>query len=62
MTPYEKEHPECLNGSRRRRIADGSGTSLADVNKLIKQFEQTKKMMKMAVDGSLQQRLKALRR
>ena len=62
MTPYEKEHPECLNGSRRNRIAKGSGTTLADVNKLIKQFEQTRKMMKMAVDGSLQQRLKGFRR
>ena len=46
MTPYEREHPECLNGSRRKRIADGSGTSLPDVNKLIKQFEGTRKMMK----------------
>ena len=62
MTPYEKEHPECLNGSRRQRIAKGSGTTIADVNKLLKQFEQTRKMMKMAVDGSLQQRLKAFRR
>jgi signal recognition particle protein len=62
MTPYEKEHPECLNGSRRQRIARGSGTTVADVNKLLKQFEQTRKMMKMAVDGSLQQRLKAFRR
>ncbi len=62
MTPYEREHPECMNGSRRKRIADGSGTSIAEVNKLIKQFEQTRKMMKMAVDGSLQQRLKSLRR
>jgi signal recognition particle subunit SRP54 len=62
MTPYEREHPECLNGSRRLRLAKGSGTSIAEVNKLIKQFEQTRKMMKMAVDGSLQQRLKSLRR
>ena len=62
MTPYEKEHPECLNGSRRNRIAKGSGTTVAEVNKLLKQFEQTRKMMKMAVDGSLQQRLKAFRR
>ena len=61
MTPYEREHPECLNGSRRQRIAKGSGTSLADVNKLIKQFEQTRKMMKMAMDGSLKQRLKGFR-
>ncbi|MBR5904995.1 MAG: signal recognition particle protein [Bacteroidales bacterium] len=61
MTPYEKEHPECINGSRRQRIARGSGTSIADVNKLLKQFEQTRKMMKMAMDGSLRQRLKGFR-
>ena len=61
MTPYEREHPEALNGSRRRRIAAGSGTSLADVNRLIKQFEGSQKMMKMALDGSLQNRLKGLR-
>jgi len=62
MTPYEREHPECLNFSRRKRLSEGSGTSIADVNRLIKQFEQTKKMMKMAVDGSLQQKLRSLRR
>lgn len=62
MTPYEREHPECLNGSRRKRIADGSGTSLVDVNRLIKQFEGSQKMMKMALDGSLASRLKGLRR
>lgn len=62
MTPYEREHPECLNGSRRKRIAAGSGTSLADVNKLIKQFEGSQKMMRMAMDGSLAQRLKGFRR
>ena len=61
MTPYEKEHPECINGSRRQRIAKGAGTSLAEVNKLLKQFEQTRKMMKMAMDGSLRQRLKGFR-
>ena len=62
MTPYEKLHPECLNGSRRQRIAKGSGTTIADVNKLLKQFEQTSKMMKMAANGSLQQKLKGFRR
>ena len=62
MTPYEKEHPECLNGSRRTRIAKGSGTSVAEVNKLLKQFDQTRRMMKMAVSGTLQQRLKSLGR
>ena len=61
MTPYEREHPEAINGSRRRRIADGSGTSVADVNKLLKQFEGSRKMMKMAVDGSLRERLKNFR-
>ncbi len=49
MTPYEREHPECINGSRKKRIADGSGTSLPEVNKLLKQFEGTRKMMKMAM-------------
>ncbi len=62
MTPYEKEHPECLNGSRRRRIAAGSGTSLPEVNKLLKQFESSRKMMKMAATGALQQQLKNFRR
>lgn len=61
MTPYEREHPECLNGSRRRRIAMGSGSTIADVNKLIKQFENSQKMMKMAMDGSLAARLKGMR-
>ncbi len=46
MTPRERANPDILNGSRRRRIAAGSGTSVEDVNRLLKQFEQTKKMMK----------------
>lgn len=62
MTPYEKQHPEVLNGSRRRRIASGSGTSLQDVNKLIKQFEGTRRMMKMAATGNLAQRLRSFKR
>lgn len=53
MTPYEREHPECLNASRRKRIADGSGTNIADVNRLIKQFEGTRKMMRGALMGGL---------
>lgn len=61
MTPYEREHPEAINGSRRRRIASGSGTSVEEVNKLLKQFEGSRKMMKMAVDGSLAARLKNFR-
>ncbi len=47
MTPYERENPIVLNGNRRKRIAGGSGTTVQDVNKLIKQFEDTRKMMKM---------------
>ncbi len=46
MTPYEKENPTYINGSRRKRIAAGSGTTLADVNRLLKQFEGTRKVMK----------------
>ena len=51
MTPYEREHPEVINGSRRRRIADGSGNDVAVVNRLLKQFEETRKMMKMLSGG-----------
>lgn len=47
MTPAERENPALLNGSRRKRIADGSGTDVQDVNKLIKQFDETRKMMHM---------------
>ncbi len=46
MTAWEREHPHEINGSRRKRIAMGSGTKVQDVNRLLKQFEQTKKMMK----------------
>lgn len=48
MTPYEREHPEVINGSRRQRIAKGSGTSSQDVNRLLKQFDDMRKMMKAA--------------
>ena len=47
MTPAERAEPAILNGNRRKRIATGSGTNIQDVNKLIKQFEDTRKMMKM---------------
>ena len=52
MTPYEREHPECLNTSRRRRIQKGAGVKIEDVNRLIKQFDQTRKMMKLMTDKS----------
>ena len=48
MTEQERENPEIINGSRRQRIAKGSGTTLQDVNRLLKQFEDTRKMMKAA--------------
>ncbi len=51
MTPEERTNPAILNGSRRQRIAKGSGTNLQEVNRLLKQFDQTRKMMKM-VTGS----------
>ncbi len=50
MTPLERANPQVLNGNRRKRIANGSGTNIQEVNKLIKQFEQTSKMMKMMGD------------
>ena len=53
MTPEERDNPDIINGSRRRRIAAGSGTSIQDVNKLLKQFEGTRKLMKSAVSGKL---------
>ena len=62
MTVQERQHPEIINGSRRKRIADGSGTSLQEVNRLLKQFEGTRKMMKSAVNGSLAQQMRNMRR
>ena len=50
MTPFERANPALINNSRKMRIAKGSGTSLQEVNKLIKQFDQTRKMMKMMTD------------
>ncbi|QTL98461.1 signal recognition particle protein [Iocasia frigidifontis] len=52
MTPEERRKPDKINGSRRKRIAGGSGTSIQDVNRLLKQFKQTKKMMKQFSGGA----------
>ena len=60
MTPSERTHPECLNTSRRMRLAKGSGTNIQEVNKLIKQFDQTRKMMKMVTDKSKMQQMAAM--
>lgn len=51
MTPKEREDPRILNGNRRKRIADGSGTSVTEVNRLVKQFEETRKMMHQMATG-----------
>ena len=60
MTPSERTHPECLNTSRRMRLAKGSGTNIQEVNKLIKQFDQTRKMMKLVTDKSKMQQMAAM--
>lgn len=53
MTPYERRHPEILKASRKTRIAKGSGRSVEEVNRLLKQFEEMKKMMKMMKNGNM---------
>lgn len=66
MTPKERSNPEILNGSRRQRVAKGSGTSIQEVNKLIKQFDETRKMMKMMTQmkgaGKLMAKMPGMRR
>lgn len=66
MTPYEREHPECLNTSRRNRIAKGSGTSIVEVNRLCKQFDDMRKMMKkvndMKFNPAMMRKLQSMRR
>ena len=57
MTPGERSNPEILNGSRRNRIAMGSGTNIQEVNKLIKQFDETRKMMRMMTQGKNMSRM-----
>ena len=53
MTPYEREHPECINMSRKMRIAKGSGNSIDEVNRITKQFDQMRKMMKMMTGNKM---------
>jgi signal recognition particle subunit SRP54 len=62
MTPEERSHPEILNGSRRARIAKGSGTNVQEVNKLIKQFDETRKVMRMMTTGGVKQMSRNVRR
>ncbi|MBP8944529.1 MAG: signal recognition particle protein [Paludibacteraceae bacterium] len=58
MTPEERENPSLLNGSRKQRIARGSGTTIVEVNRLIKQFDQISKMMRVATVGSNKMKMK----
>jgi signal recognition particle subunit SRP54 len=61
MTPLEREMPSILNGNRRKRIAEGSGTSIQDVNRLLKQFEDTRKMMRMVTTGGAGKLMNAMK-
>ena len=61
MTPKERTNPELLNTSRRQRIAKGSGTNIQDVNRPIKQFDQTRKMMKMVTGSKMTQMMNAMK-
>jgi len=51
MTPDERRYPQVLNGSRKKRIAAGSGTTVAEINRLVKQYQQMRKLMKAARKG-----------
>ena len=61
MTPKERSHPEILNTSRRNRIAKGSGTNIQEVNRLIKQFDQTRKMMRMVTGAGMKNMMGQMR-
>ncbi len=60
MTPEERETPVIINGSRRKRIAEGSGTNIQEVNRLIKQFDETRKMMRMMTTGKKGKMMKGM--
>jgi signal recognition particle subunit SRP54 len=61
MTPEERRNPKILNASRKKRIAKGSGTSVQEVNKLLKNYEEMKKMMKIFKKGKLPFNLKGFK-
>ena len=60
MTPQERQNPSIIGGSRRRRIAQGSGVKTHDVNQLLNQFQQMQKLMKMGVKGKLPRNMMGL--
>jgi signal recognition particle subunit SRP54 len=62
MTPYEREHPECINMSRKQRISKGSGVSMDEVNRVTKQFEQMRKMMHMMTGSKMASAMKQMQR
>jgi signal recognition particle subunit SRP54 len=62
MTPAERSNPEIINGSRRTRIAKGSGTNIQEVNRLMKQFDQTRKMMKMVTSSKMSKMMPKMRK
>ena len=61
MTARERRHPNLIRASHRRRIASGSGTQVQDVNRLLKQFDQTRDMMKKAASGGMGKLLRGLK-
>jgi signal recognition particle subunit SRP54 len=61
MTPQERRFPDTIRGSRKRRIATGSGTQVQDVNRLLKQFDQMQKIMKRMGKGGLQRMLREVK-
>ena len=61
MTPKERTYPDLLKASRKRRIAAGAGVTVQEVNQLLKQFEQTQKMMKMMAKGGMQKMMRGLK-
>ena len=62
MTPYEREHPECINMSRKQRIAKGSGNSIDEVNRITKQFEQMRKIMRQMTNPKMAQAMAQMQR
>ena len=62
MTPYEREHPECINMSRKQRIAKGSGVSIDEINRITRQFEQMRKMMRQMTSPKMAQAMAQMQR
>ena len=62
MTPQERRRPDILNASRRKRIAKGSGVTVQEVNRLLNQFEASRKMMKQLTGGGMMRKMKKGRR